>query len=49
MKAIYKRELRSYFGSMYGYVYLAFTLCVIGIYVTMKNQCLLHCLGLLHL
>ena len=37
MKAIYKRELRSYFGSMYGYVYLAFTLCVIGIYVTMNN------------
>ncbi len=37
MKAIYKRELRSYFGSMYGYVYLAFTLCVIGVYVTMNN------------
>ena len=37
MKAIYKRELRSYFGSMYGYVYLAFTLCVIGIYVTVNN------------
>lgn len=37
MKAIYKRELRSYFGSMYGYVYLAFTLCVIGIYVTLNN------------
>ena len=37
MKAIYKRELRSYFGSMYGYVYLAFTLCVIGIYVTTNN------------
>ena len=37
MKAIYKRELRSYFSSMYGYVYLAFTLCVIGIYVTMNN------------
>lgn len=37
MKAVYKRELRSYFGSMYGYVYLAFTLCVIGIYVTLNN------------
>ena len=37
MKAIYKRELRSYFGSMYGYVYLAFTLCVIGVYITMNN------------
>ena len=37
MSAIYKRELRSYFGSMYGYVYLAFTLCVIGIYVTVNN------------
>ena len=37
MKDIYKRERRSYFGSMYGYVYLAFTLCVIGVYVTMNN------------
>ncbi len=37
MKAIYKRELRSYFGSMYGYIYLAFTLCVIGVYLTMNN------------
>lgn len=37
MKAIYKRELRSYFGSMYGYIYLAFTLCVIGIYITTHN------------
>ena len=37
MRAIYKRELRSYFGSMYGYIYLAFTLCVIGIYLTINN------------
>ncbi len=37
MNAIYKRELRSYFGSMYGYIYLAFTLCVIGIYITTHN------------
>ena len=37
MKAIYKRELRSYFGSMYGYIYLAFTLCVIGVYIVMNN------------
>ena len=37
MSAVYKRELRSYFGSMYGYVYLAFTLCVIGVYVTVNN------------
>ena len=37
MSAIYKRELRSYFGSMYGYIYLAFTLCVIGIYITTHN------------
>ncbi|MBR2445663.1 MAG: ABC-2 transporter permease [Clostridia bacterium] len=37
MSAIYKRELRSYFGSMYGYIYLAFTLLVIGIYITTHN------------
>ena len=37
MSAVYNRELRSYFGSMYGYVYLAFTLCVIGVYVTVNN------------
>ncbi|MBR5601897.1 MAG: ABC-2 transporter permease [Clostridia bacterium] len=37
MSAIFKRELRSYFGSMYGYIYLAFTLCVIGVYVAMTN------------
>ena len=37
MSAIYKRELRSYFGSMYGYIYLAFSLCVIGVYVTLYN------------
>lgn len=37
MKAIFKRELRSYFGSMYGYIYLAFTLCVIGVYLTANN------------
>lgn len=37
MSAVYKRELRSYFGSMYGYIYLAFTLCVIGIYLSMNN------------
>ncbi len=37
MSAVYKRELRSYFGSMYGYIYLAFTLCVIGVYITLTN------------
>lgn len=37
MSAIYKRELRSYFGSMYGYIYLAFTLCVIGVYISLTN------------
>lgn len=37
MSAIYQRELRSYFGSMYGYIYLAFTLCVIGVYLTVNN------------
>ena len=39
MSAIFKRELRSYFGSMYGYIYLAFTLCVIGVYVAIFATC----------
>ena len=37
MSAIYKREIRSYFGNMYGYIYLAFTLCVIGVYLALTN------------
>ncbi len=35
MRAIYKRELRSYFGSMYDYIFLAFTLCIMGVYLAM--------------
>lgn len=37
MKAIYKRELRAYFTGMVGYVFVAFTLLLIGIYTTAFN------------
>lgn len=37
MLAIYKRELKSYFTSMTGYVFLAFFLAVIGIYFFIYN------------
>ena len=32
MRAIYKRELRSYFHSMIGYVFIAFLVVYTGIY-----------------
>ena len=32
MRAIYKRELRSYFHSMIGYVFIAFLVAYTGIY-----------------
>ena len=32
MIAIYKKELKSYFTSMMGYVFVAFVLVVVGIY-----------------
>ncbi|MCD8143941.1 MAG: ABC-2 transporter permease [Oscillospiraceae bacterium] len=37
MIAIYKRELKSYFTSMIGYVYLAFMCVVVGIYFMAYN------------
>ncbi|MGB4658625.1 MAG: ABC transporter permease [Mobilitalea sp.] len=37
MAAIYKKELRSYFTSMMGYVFIAFFLVIIGIYFTVTN------------
>ena len=37
MLAIYKRELKSYFTSMMGYVFIAFVLLFIGIYTTAYN------------
>lgn len=37
MKAIYKKELRSYLTSMIGYVFIVFLLLLIGMYVTAIN------------
>src|SRR5690606_17411298 len=37
MLAIYKKELRSYFTSMIGFVFIAFFLVIIGIYFTIYN------------
>ncbi len=37
MKAIYKKELKSYFTSMMGYVYVAFVLLMVGIYFIAYN------------
>lgn len=37
MLAIYKKELRSYFTSMIGYVFIAIFLLIIGIYFYMNN------------
>ncbi|MDF2542758.1 MAG: putative rane protein [Herbinix sp.] len=37
MLAIYKKELRSYFTSMIGYVFIAFFLVIIGLYFVINN------------
>lgn len=37
MKAIYKRELKSYFQSMIGYAFIAFLMLFMGIYFTAYN------------
>ena len=37
MAAIYKRELKSYFHSMIGYVFIAFLMVFIGIYFMAYN------------
>ena len=37
MKAIYKRELKSYFHSMVGYAFVAFMMAFVGIYFTAYN------------
>jgi ABC-2 type transport system permease protein len=37
MLAIYKKELRSYFTSMIGYVFIAFFLVIIGVYFYFQN------------
>ena len=37
MLAVYKKELRSYFTSVIGYLFIAFILVLIGIYFTAYN------------
>ena len=38
MRAIYKRELKSYFCSMTGYVFIAFMTTFMGIYFMVYNM-----------
>ena len=40
MKAIYKRELKSYFQSMIGYAFIAFLLAFVGIYFMAYKMCI---------
>lgn len=42
MLAIYKKELKSYFTSMTGYVFIAFFLVIIGIYYVVYNMIQLY-------
>ena len=37
MSAIYKRELKSYFHSMIGYVFIAFLIAFTGVYFMAYN------------
>lgn len=37
MRAIYKRELKAYFSSMTGYIFMAFIIFLVGIYFTAYN------------
>ena len=37
MTAIYKKELKSYLTSMIGYLFMAFTLALFGLYFTAIN------------
>ena len=37
MLAIYKKELRSYFTSMIGWVFIAFMLVLVGLYFMVYN------------
>ena len=42
MKAIYKKEVKSYLTSMIGYVFIFFILLLEGIYFTAYNLSLIH-------
>ncbi|MDO4551929.1 MAG: ABC transporter [Bacillota bacterium] len=37
MTAIYKKEVRSYFNNMTGYIFIAFILLIVGVYTTAYN------------
>ena len=37
MSAVYRRELKSFFTSMIGYIFIAFVLLIAGIFITMTN------------
>ena len=37
MKAIYKREIKMYFNSMIGYVFIAFFVLITAIYFSIQN------------
>ena len=41
MKAVFRKELSSYFHTMTGYVFLAFMIAVLGTYFTTTNILLL--------
>lgn len=37
MKAIYKREIKMYFSSMIGYVFIAFFVLITAVYFSLQN------------
>ncbi|MCR5264367.1 MAG: ABC-2 transporter permease [Clostridiales bacterium] len=37
MSAVYRKELRGFFTSMIGYVFIAFVLLIAGIFITLTN------------
>ena len=42
MKAVYLKELRSYFTSTLGYIYIAMMLVIFGFYFFLQQEVLLH-------
>ena len=37
MRAVYRKELRTFFSSMVGYIFIAFVLLIAGIFITATN------------